>query len=144
MPTTDKPVLDLTARCACGRIELRLAGQVRAMFLCACRDCQTATGTGHSAAVAMATGDVTVTGQPASFDVTAASGATTARSFCPTCGTPILARSSRAPDLVLVPAGLLGDTDAWYVPNQLIFARSHLSWDEVSAALPRHDTYRTS
>ena len=30
----------------------------------------------------------------------------------------------------------------WYVPNQLIFARSHRDWDAIADDLPQHATYR--
>ena len=43
---------------------------------------------------------------------------------CPDCGTPLYAQSSRAPDLLMLPVGLFGPGADWFVPNQLIFARS--------------------
>jgi hypothetical protein len=136
-----KPNVDIQAACACGAVAVHVAGGVKSMFLCSCRDCRRATGTGHAAVAAFATSDVTPVGNPRSFEVAAASGATTTRYFCAACGTPLFARSSRAPDLTLVPVGLLGDVD-WFVPNQLIFSRSHQLWDAVPADLPQHDTYR--
>ena len=54
----------------------------------------------------------------------------------------IAARSSRAEQLLMLPAGLFGGQTEWYAPNQLIFARSHRDWDEIAADLPQHDTYR--
>ena len=42
----------------------------------------------------------------------------------------------------MLPVGLFGADAAWFVPNQLIFARSHREWDPIAADLPRHDTYR--
>ena len=110
------------------------------MFMCACRDCQRATGTGHSTVAAFATADVSVAGGIGGFDVTADSGARTTRWFCPACGTPLFARSSRAPDLTLVPVGLFGEVD-WFVPKQVIFARSHLDWDVLPPGIPKWNTY---
>ena len=112
------------------------------MFMCACEDCQKATGTGHSTVVLARPDDVTITGPTRSFSRPANSGATLTRSFCPDCGTPIVAHSSRATELLMLPAGLFGAQTEWYAPNQLIFARSHRDWDEIAADLPRHDTYR--
>ncbi|RYE08324.1 MAG: GFA family protein [Hyphomicrobiales bacterium] len=142
MDRKPRPIVDLTASCACGAVSVRLAGKVLSMFMCACEDCQKASGTGHSTIVLARPDDVTITGETRSFARPANSGATLTRSFCPQCGTPIAARSSRAEQLLMLPAGLFGSATEWYAPNQLIFARSHREWDEIAADLPRHDTYR--
>ena len=142
MERAPRPIVDLTANCACGRVALHFAGKVLSMFMCSCEDCQRATGAGHSAIVLARSGDVTLTGEAKSFARAANSGATLTRWFCPECGTPLQAYSSRAPDVTMLPVGLFGAAAGWYVPNQLIFARSHRDWDTVAAELPQHQTYR--
>lgn len=142
MATSDKPEIDLTARCACGAVALSVKGRIRSMFMCSCEDCQRATGTGHSTVALARPVDVTVTGSTASFARSAHSGATLTRWFCPTCGTPLYAQSSRAPELLMLPVGLFGPDASWFAPNQLIFARSHHDWDTMPADLPQHATYR--
>ncbi|HWV02587.1 MAG TPA: GFA family protein [Devosia sp.] len=143
MDRKPRPIVDLTANCACGAVSIKFSGKVLAMFLCSCEDCQRATGTGHSAVVLARPADVTFTGTAKSFARPANSGATLTRSFCPECGTPLVARSSRAPDLLMLPVGLFGEAAAeWYLPNQLIFARSHRDWDLIDPSLPQHATYR--
>jgi hypothetical protein len=122
---------------------VHFAGKVLSMFLCSCEDCQRASGTGHAAVVLARAADVTVSGETRSFVRPANSGATMTRHFCPTCATPLYARSSRAPDVIMLPAGLFGAAAAdWYEPNQLIFARSHRPWDTIAGDLPQHATYR--
>ena len=112
------------------------------MFMCSCEDCQRATGTGHATVALASSGDVTVTGATKSFARPANSGATLTRWFCPDCGTPLYAQSSRALELLMLPVGLFGADTDWFVPNQMIFARSHRDWDLVSPDLPWHETYR--
>ena len=113
------------------------------MFLCSCEDCQKATGTGHSAVILVRADDVTLSRDIGSFARPSDSGATLTRSFCPQCGTPIMASSSRADGLLMLPAGLFGAAAAeWYQPNQLIFSRSHREWDVLAEDLPQHATYR--
>ena len=112
------------------------------MLLCSCEDCQKASGTGHAAVVGLRAEDVHISGEVARFERPADSGAVFTRCFCPRCGTPISGRSSRTPDLVLLPVGLFAPTNDWFLPNQLIFARSHHAWDLIAAELPRHATYR--
>ncbi len=142
MDRKPRPVVDLTAQCACGQVSLRFAGKVLSMFICSCEDCQRATGTGHSCVALARPADVTVTGEVRAFARPANSGATLTRSFCPNCGTPLFARSSRAAEVLMLPIGLFGAAAEWYLPNQLIFARSHRDWDMIPAELPQHQTYR--
>mgnify|MGYP003822614833 CR=1 FL=1 len=142
MPDTDKPFVEATARCACGTVQVAVRGRVLSMLMCACEDCQKATGSGHSAFALFRAADVTVTGPTHSFIRPSNSGATFTRRFCPDCGTPLCGRSSRAETITVIPVGLFGRAATWYRPNQLIFARSHHDWDAVDAALPRWQTYR--
>ncbi len=63
MDRTPRPVVDVSAKCACGAVTLRFAGKVLSMFMCSCEDCQKATGTGHSAVALFASpDDVTIAG----------------------------------------------------------------------------------
>lgn len=143
MDRKPRPRVDIEAHCACGAVSLHFAGKVHAMFLCSCEACQRATGTGHSAVVLADPADVTIAGATKSFSRPANSGATFTQHFCPECGTPIYGTSSRAPNAMMLPAGLFGAAAAdWYAPSQLIFARSHRDWDVIADALPRHATYR--
>lgn len=112
------------------------------MLMCSCEACQKATGSGHSAFAIFAAGDVTLDGETRAFSRPANSGATFTRWFCPTCGTTLYGRSSRAETLTIVPIGLFGSAADWYRPSQLIFARSHHDWDTIDPALPRWTTYR--
>ncbi|HZY68673.1 MAG TPA: GFA family protein [Devosia sp.] len=137
-----RPHVDLSATCACGQVSVRFAGPVKSMFMCACEDCQKATGTGHSTVALANRADVTIAGEVRSFDRPSNSGATFTRHFCPTCGTPLYGVSSRAPEALLLPVGLFGKDNAWFMPTQLIFGRSHREWDELAAGVPRYQTYR--
>ena len=136
------PELDLTARCECGAATLTAKGPVVSMFMCACLNCQRATGTGHSSVVLLKTDAVTVVGQTKTYARPADSGALFTRHFCPQCGTTLYAASSRAPALRIVPAGLFAGNNDWFEPNQLIFARSRQAWDLIADHLPQHAAYR--
>ncbi|HEV7278318.1 MAG TPA: GFA family protein [Devosiaceae bacterium] len=142
MSSTRRPTIDISASCACGAVAVTVRGRAHAMFLCSCEDCQRATGAGHAAAAMVDRASVSVIGRTRSFSRPAASGADFTRHFCPTCGTPLFASTTRAPDRLLLPVGLFGPQSDWFVPGQLIFSRSHREWDTVAADLPRHATYR--
>lgn len=85
---------------------------------------------------------VTIEGETRSFTRPAASAADFTRHFCPACGTPLFAATTRAPESLLLPVGLFGAGTDWFIPSQLIFSRSHREWDVVAEGLPRHETYR--
>ena len=142
MAEKTRPVVDLTTTCACGAVTVSVKGTVYSMFMCACEDCQKASGTGHSAAFVVDPSSLAIGGPTRSFGRVSASGATFTRTFCPACGTPLYGRSSRNDRAVMIPVGLFGSSaTAWYAPKQLIFSRSHREWDALAPDLPRHETY---
>lgn len=137
-----RTTVDLSTTCACGAVSVTVKGPVYSMFLCSCEDCQKATGTGHSAVFVVDPSALEILGETRGFSVTAHSGAQFTRYFCPTCGTRLYGRSSRADRSVMLPTGLFGKDTAWFVPNQLIFSRTHREWDSIAPDLPRYSTYR--
>lgn len=136
------PYLDKSGRCDCGAIALHVTGEPVSMFLCACENCQRTTGGGHSSVTLFHTEAIRTRGALKSISRPAASGATFTRHFCPECGTTVLAQSSRAPALHIVPVGIFAGDNGWFQANQLIFARNHVNWDLIDDHLPRHETYR--
>lgn len=134
------PDLDLEASCACGAVSIALHGKPVTMLLCSCRDCQKATGSGHATLAIVRAQDVTVSGLAKSFSLTANSGSTVQRHFCPNCGTPLYGTSDRFADLRLIPVGMFGDTP-WFQPGALIFERSHNDWDTLPD-IRRYQTYK--
>jgi len=121
---------------------MAVRGRIAAMLMCACQDCQRASGTGHSTVALVPSPALTVTGRTKGFDRPSDSGATFTRHFCPDCGTPLFGQSSRAPDIRMIAVGFFVGQNDWFAPNQLIFARSHQAWDLIADHLPRHNTYR--
>ena len=138
----DHPTIDIATHCDCGAVEMTVRGRIVSMFQCACDNCQRATGGGHSSVALLPAVSISVVGETKSYSRPADSGATFTRHFCPLCGTTIMAESSRAASLRILPVGLFAGQNDWFAPNQLIFARSHRHWDLVADHLPRHERYR--
>lgn len=141
MPGPDRLQLDLDAACACGAVTLLVKGPALSMLVCACLDCQRATGTGHSSVVIVPAEALAIDGEVKGFDSPSESGATFTRHFCPVCATPLFGRSSRAPAIRQIPVGLFAGRNDWFAPARMIFARSHRHWDSVPETLQRHETY---
>ena len=142
MSSTKRPTIDVTAQCACGSVTLSVRGAVASMLMCACLDCQRASGSGHATVALVPADTLSLAGETKSFDRPSDSGATFTRHFCPGCGTPLYGHSSRAPEIRMIPVGFFAGQNGWYEPSQLIFERSRQAWDLIADHLPRHDTYR--
>ncbi len=136
------PELDLSGTCDCGAVTLAVRGRPVSMFQCSCHNCQRASGSGHSSIVLFPAAGVSVSGTTKSYARPADSGATFTRHFCPECGTTLFAGSSRAPALLIIPAGLFAGQNDWFTPNQLIFARSQAAWDLIDDHIPHYAAYR--
>ena len=135
-------ILDTQGRCDCGAATISVKGRIVSMFQCACENCQRSTGSGHSSVVLFEADAVRTTGATKSYSRSADSDATFTRHFCPECGGTVHAQSSRAPGFRIIPIGVFAGNNAWFTPNQLIFARSEQAWDLIADHLPRHETYR--
>lgn len=136
-----KPELDTMEHCACSSVSVTARDGVLSMLVCSCLNCRKATGTGHSGIVIMRKEDVKVSGKTRHFDRLADSGAWICRHFCPICGTPVFATTTRSPALVLLPVGLF-DNPGWFAPTQAIFSRTHLDWDTLPRGVPQYEAYR--
>ena len=68
--------------------------------------------------------------------MTAASGHTATRSFCPTCGSTVFGNTTQLPDLAVFAAGTLDDP-SWYKPAMNIFVADAQPWEPLDPALPR-------
>ncbi len=117
-------------------------GPVLSMLLCSCLDCQRSSGAGHLCVAVVPADALIVHGETNSFVRPSASGAEFTRYFCPHCGSPLYGQSSRAPKLSMLPVGFFAGQNSWFVPGQLIFARSQAAWDLVADHIPKQQTYR--
>lgn len=77
---------------------------------------------------------LSISGSVRFFDQIADSGNTVSRGFCPSCGTPIVLRSSGYPEMRFLTAGSLDEPDA-FKPSQLLWHSQGRSWDCVGPGL---------
>jgi hypothetical protein len=124
--------------CACDAIRYSSSGAVEFAFHCHCRKCQRATGGGHSSAFALDETVVEFTGAIKFFEQTADTGYKTYAGFCPTCGSPILSKTTRFPDRIYVHAATLDDPTK-FEPKFIVFKEAAQPWDPVDARLEPPD-----
>lgn len=105
---------------------------------CHCKDCQRASGTGHMSLAFFKRDDIEISGETASFAVTADSGNTNTRHFCPKCGGRIGGENSARPGIMGVAVGSVDD-NSWFKTDRVVYIKDQPRWDETPANVPRFD-----
>ena len=126
----------LSGGCACGAVRYEITGEPGFSFLCQCRRCQRATGTGHAPGFKIERDDLSITGKLTSYEVEADSGYLVSHEFCPVCGSPVLSATKRFPNSCSIYAASLDDPSI-FKPERVIFASSAQPWDTVDPNLAK-------
>lgn len=130
---TDQPFA--TGHCLCGAVSFTAKAAPQMSGQCHCKDCQRASGTGHMSLAFFKREDVEVTGQTASFAVTADSGNTNTRHFCPRCGGRIYGENSARPGMVGIAVGAIDD-NGWFKPQRVVYVKDKPVWDVTATDIP--------
>ena len=120
--------------CHCGALRYRIAAPTLDSGYCHCRICQHTTSAPATPwALLPAAGFTMTRGTPKIYR----SSSWGERHFCDACGTQLLYRDGRAPDVVSINIVSL-DQPAAIAPAQHIFTASRIDWFETADDLPRH------
>ncbi len=123
--------------CACAAIRYVCNRKPLMSFNCHCRACQQCTVSAYRSGIAAPTGAFQrIRGEPTYYTRQADSGGDISRGFCAVCGSPVVARFSRMPDLVAIPAASLVDP-SWHKPSFDMFTCSAQPWDHMHPDLPK-------
>jgi hypothetical protein len=125
----------LAGGCLCGALRYRLTGPILFVSQCCCRDCQKATGTGHTTIVGIERADVDVAGEPATYTNTGDTGGEVTRHFCGTCGGRLFTSGTLPGSAVMIQAGSLDNPNA-VSPQSVIYHKDAVVWDRFDPALP--------
>ena len=98
-----------TGRCNCGAVSAELSGEPIAVRRCWCRQCQKLASGSATTNAMFATEDLALSGQVATWDYVAASGNILTQTFCPNCGSPVMAQSSARPQFRTMRVGFLDE-----------------------------------
>lgn len=128
-----------TGRCLCGAVSYTIHGEPARMAQCHCADCQRASGTGHMSIAFFKADQVDIKGEVKSFAITADSGNTNTRHFCPNCGSRIYNENSGRPGVVGIAIGCVDDKD-WFQPQVVVYTRNRSAWDHTSTDIPNFET----
>lgn len=107
------------------------------MLNCHCRDCQRASGGGSSSVVAVPVAAFAFRrGEPRYHVVRGDAGHIARRGFCAECGSPLVAGSSRMPEIVVLKVASLDDP-SWFEPMADIWTASAQPWEHMDPRIPK-------
>ena len=116
-----------TGRCNCGAVSATLSGEPIAVRRCWCRQCQKLASGSATTNAMFATEYLALSGAVATWDYVAASGNTLTQTFCPACGTPVMAQSSARPQFRTMRIGFL-DEPHGLAPQVAIWLSEKPAW----------------
>ena len=128
-----------TGRCLCGAVTYEIDAEPQVVAHCHCTDCQRISGTGHTTGAMFPADKVVIAGPVAAWTLTAESGNTVTRTFCPRCGSPLHGQNSGMPGWLMIAVGTLDDSDR-VTPQVAVFAARRRHWDLVDPSLPTYAT----
>jgi hypothetical protein len=133
-----EPGMKLEGGCLCGAIRYCINGKVRFVSQCCCRDCQRATGTGHTTIIGVLRSELSVRGTPVTYTSKGESGGEVTRHFCGTCGGRLYTSGTLPGAVVMVQAGSLDHPDR-IAPESIVYYKDALKWDHFDPQLPRFE-----
>jgi hypothetical protein len=127
----------LAGGCLCGAVRYALRGPALFVSQCCCKDCQKATGTGHTTVIGVHRSQLEIrAGTPKTYLSKGDSGGDVTRHFCGHCGGRLYTSGTLPGEVVMVQAGSLDDPNR-ITPESVIYVKDALAWDCFDPALPR-------
>ena len=128
-------LLPIQGGCLCGAVRYSIKEEPLVVRACWCRVCQFLASGNATLNLAVARGAVTLTGELQDFPSTADSGNHMHRRFCPRCGVHVTSEAQERPQILVIRAGTLDDTQR-FAPQMLIWTRSAPAWAHLDPLLP--------
>lgn len=128
----------LLGGCLCGAVRYQIEGEPLFVRQCCCRDCQKATGTGHTTIIGLRRSQLSIVGVTQAHTKIGASGGSVSRHFCPLCAGRIYTSGTLPGEVVLVQAGSLDDPNQ-VQPTAVIYWKDAVSWDRFDERLPKFE-----
>ncbi|HTU10283.1 MAG TPA: GFA family protein [Allosphingosinicella sp.] len=131
----------LDGGCLCGAIRYTLTGPSAFVSQCCCKDCQKATGTGHTTIVGIHRSQLALEGTPKTYTNSGDTGGRVTRHFCGECAGRLYTSGDLPGEMIMVQAGSLDDPDAIY-PDSVIYLKDAPRWDHFDPDIPKFEAMR--
>ncbi|MBX9886121.1 MAG: GFA family protein [Novosphingobium sp.] len=123
--------------CLCGAVRFTISADPLGARMCWCHDCQRIASGSPTVNVLFPAEAVHYSGAITTLQMTADSGNTVERGFCPTCGAQLYSRTLEPAGLPMrIRAGTLDNPDLM-APQSYIWTQSAPAWAPFDPALPR-------
>ena len=126
-----------SGRCACGAVKYTTTSKPEFTLICQCRQCQRISGSGHAAQFAVQVKETTIDGEVRFYEQIAESGNTVSSGFCANCGSPMLKKTTKMPELFFFHAATMDDPST-FKPQVVVYEDSKQPWDHVDPEIPRN------
>ena len=123
-------MLDRTASCSCGQLQIECRGEPAKVSLCHCLECQRRTGSAFGIAAFFEIVDTKISGQSRAFTRQGDSGFPVTLHFCETCGSTVFWYPTRKPSAVAVAPGSFADP-GFPAPSQSVYEQHRHPWVEL-------------
>ncbi len=124
--------------CLCGAVRFTIDAEPLGARMCWCRDCQRIASGSATVNVLFPEESVTYQGETTTLRLSADSGNTVERGFCPKCGAQMYSKTVQPAGLPMrVRAGTLDDPELM-APTAIIWADSAPNWAPLDPSLPRY------
>lgn len=128
----------LIGGCLCGDIRYEIIPPVLFVSQCCCKDCQKATGTGHTTIIGIHKSQLRLSGTPATYTNTGESGGRVTRHFCGRCAGRLYTSGDLPGEHIMVQAGSLDDPGQ-VTPQNIIYVKDRVHWDKLDDTLPQFE-----
>jgi hypothetical protein len=122
--------------CFCGAVRYESKNAPVLMVNCHCRDCQRSSGSAFAPIAMVPKQGLTISGEVRYHKTVADSGKEIERGFCPTCGSQILLKIERRPEVLGMQAASFDDPSI-FKPTLQIWTDSAQVWDHMDPAVEK-------
>jgi len=124
--------------CLCGDMRYTLSGPSMFVSQCCCKDCQKATGTGHTTIIGVHKSQLALRGQVTTYTNIGETGGSVTRHFCGRCAGRLYTSGDLPGDFIMIQAGSLDDPSL-IEPQSVIYVKDAPVWDRFDPALPQFE-----
>lgn len=125
--------------CLCGAIRYTVTGPELFASQCCCKDCQKATGTGHTTIVGLRRAQMDLHGEPKTYTNGGDTGGAVTRHFCGNCGGRLFTTGDLpGEEMLILQAGSLDNPDV-ISPESVIYLKDAVAWDHFDPDLPKFE-----
>lgn len=129
-------------KCLCGKVAVKIAGEISDVIHCHCSLCRKNSGSAFATNGFINSCDFEITSGQASLSQFAFKPGRI-RHFCTNCGSPIYSSNSQDPSRLRIRLGLL-DSEIAARPLSHNFVSSKANWEDLDANLPRYNGFEPS